>query len=670
MLTRALPVVSLAVVAAMLTPVPASAQPRPERNVLTLHSGAVDYAPNPVLDEGIREALFRTPGQSIDYFTEYLEFDRFSEIEASRAIREYIGRKYAGKRIDVVIAMTMRALRFATDNRDQLFSDAPIVFAAPASDAVIRDAGPRITGVRIGNNYSATMKLALELQPMVKQVFVIAISPNQQNVATVEAELRPFAQQVALTYLQAETVTELLAAVRAVPRGSLILYVWYQRTGDGYVTNALEPARLVSDAARVPVFGVVDAVIGTGVVGGIVRGTRATGTRAGEMARRILDGTPVRNIPIEYAPLLPMFDWRQLQRWHIDPSLLPRGADIQFRVPGVWQTYRWYIIPALAVIAVQSVLTALLLSQHARRRRAERALRAREATLQASNRRIRRLARGLIKAQETVRAEIARDLHDDICQQLVGVSMTVSVLKRSTGAIRDASNQRALAQLERSAQDAVESVRRLSHELHPASLRLLGLASALKGHCLEVEKLHAVHVSFSGAGDVADLPLDVAVCLFRIAQEALRNGIVHGSARRLAVSLARTDAHVDLTVTDGGRGFDAEVIRRDGGGLGLVSIEERVRAVGGAAQIVTRLGHGTTVRVRVPTVAAAPSDTGEVPIPAIPTRLNRAVHSLQGELHRARRLVGASRRLITGSTDDQEPIAAGHSAGRQSKGRL
>jgi signal transduction histidine kinase len=135
--------------------------------------------------------------------------------------------------------------------------------------------------------------------------------------------------------------------------------------------------------------------------------------------------------------------------------------------------------------------------------------------------------------------------------------------------------------------------------LHPASLRILGLAPALKGHCAEVGKRHNVEVGFK-AGDLGHLDPDIAVCFFRIAQESLRNGVMHGEATRFDVSLARFGEHIEMTVTDNGRGFDLEAARQNGGGLGLVSMEERAHVVGGGVQIVTGVGQGTTVRVRGP----------------------------------------------------------------------
>ena len=98
---------------------------------------------------------------------------------------------------------------------------------------------------------------------------------------------------------------------------------------------------------------------------------------------------------------------------------------------------------------------------------------------------------------------------------------------------------------------------------------------------MEVRKRQGVDVRFIADGDLGHIDREVAVCLFRMAQEALRNGLVHGSARHLVVSLARSRGDIELTVTDDGAGFDPEAVRRNGSGLGLVSMEERAYALGG-----------------------------------------------------------------------------------------
>jgi len=353
----------------------------------------------------------------------------------------------------------------------------------------------------------------------------------------------------------------------------------------------------------VPVYGTNDFYLGLGVVGGMVRLTEETGQRLGQMTRQVLAGQRVEDIPVETARLVPIFDWRQLQRWGISPSRLPPGAEVRFQTPSLWESYKPQVIVAASVVAGQLMLIALLLVQRRDRWRVEETVRAREADLRGSYERIRQLAGQLIHSQEAARAGIARDLHDDICQQLAAVSVGVVRLKRSVGNIQDGPIQDAFDELDFQTQVTFDSIRRLSHDLHPTSLRLVGLTPALKTHCVDVGERHKVRVGFNAVGDFRGLPDDVGICIYRIAQEALRNGIVHGRARNLSVSIMRFDDHVDLVVVDDGRGFDVNAIRETGEGLGLVSIEERARICGGTVEFHSVPGRGTTVRVHCPVEA-------------------------------------------------------------------
>jgi signal transduction histidine kinase/ABC-type uncharacterized transport system substrate-binding protein len=592
---------ALASIAWALTCSIASAQSRPPRTVLTIHSGTADFFVNPVLDAGIRETLGARTDLAIDYYAEYLESERFGSSEASAALAGYISRKYQGRRIDLVLAITGESLRFALDHRAELFAEAPIVSVAlDAPDESARRAGPGIAALTVGIAHAQTLNFALALQPSTEQVFVIANSPLRENEDSVRAELSAFSSRVRITYIEETTLPRLLGAVKAIPPRSLVFYVWQSVFVPGYVTYSNEVARLVAEAAPVPVYGSSDFYVGLGIVGGFMRGTRATGIHAAEMALRILDGTRAQSMPVEEARLVPTVDWRQLRRWGIDPARLPPDADIRFRTPTAWELYRGYIIAIAAVGAAQMMLIAGLLVQRRSRQRAEETIRQREATLRTSYERIRQMAGRLINAQESARASLARDLHDDVCQQLVFVSLAVSSLKSSSGEIQDRETQEAFSDLEQRTDGMFNGIRRLSHDLHPASLRLLGLGPALKTHCAEVAKRHDVDVSFTSEGELGQLHQDVAVCLFRIAQESLRNAVAHSGGRRFGVSLAGSNNHVELTVSDDGHGFDLEIMRRDGGGLGLVSMEERAHVVGGEVEITTGFEKGTTIRVRCP----------------------------------------------------------------------
>ena len=143
-----------------------------------------------------------------------------------------------------------------------------------------------------------------------------------------------------------------------------------------------------------------------------------------------------------------------------------------------------------------------------------------------------------------------------------------------------------------------EALRHLSHDLHPGVLQHAGLVAALREHCTEVGSQHGIAVTLA-ADDLGAIPQDVGLCLYRVTQEAVRNVAAHAGARQAHVALRRTAAGLELTITDDGQGFDLAEARRMGG-LGLISLDERVRLVGGSVQIHTQPQRGTELRVQVP----------------------------------------------------------------------
>jgi signal transduction histidine kinase len=208
------------------------------------------------------------------------------------------------------------------------------------------------------------------------------------------------------------------------------------------------------------------------------------------------------------------------------------------------------------------------------------------------------LAGRLIAAQEEERARIARDLHDGMCQELASVTVDLSYLRLRGGEIASPEVQSMLIAIQRRAASIAESMRLLSHDLHPSGLQYLGLVSALQAHCIEAERQHKMRVGFLSDGEVESRDPQTALSLYRIAQEALQNAAIHGHATRAQIALVRNADQLVLTITDNGSGFDVANARRRGG-LGLVSIEERARLSRGEATFRSRPGQ-TVVRVCVP----------------------------------------------------------------------
>jgi signal transduction histidine kinase len=211
---------------------------------------------------------------------------------------------------------------------------------------------------------------------------------------------------------------------------------------------------------------------------------------------------------------------------------------------------------------------------------------------------LRVLTSSLIQAQEEERRRLARELHDGLNQQLamlaVELGMLVHQVTESTSALREQ-----LATLRDRAEGLCNDLRRITHQLHPAALEHLGLISALRSHCAEVGRNEGIKVRFQVGAELGAMPRELAVCLYRITQEALRNVAKHSRTQEAWVEIGRHRDGIRLTIVDKGVGFDSRMPEA-GKALGLISMRERVQLLSGSVTIKSAPGEGTCVEVRIP----------------------------------------------------------------------
>jgi signal transduction histidine kinase len=215
------------------------------------------------------------------------------------------------------------------------------------------------------------------------------------------------------------------------------------------------------------------------------------------------------------------------------------------------------------------------------------------------------ISRRLIDAQEQERSRIARELHDDINQRLALVAMG---LDRQRGDLRTTTREMrsAIGKAIKQISDIVSDVHMMSHRLHSSKLDTVGLAAAAAGFCRELSKQQNVEVDFQCEGIARELPEALAISMFRVLQEALQNAFRHSGAKHFKVSLTECTNQIALTICDEGRGFNpAEALK--GSGLGLVSMIERLKLVGGELLIDAGPKRGTTIRAFVPFARQAKS---------------------------------------------------------------
>jgi len=204
----------------------------------------------------------------------------------------------------------------------------------------------------------------------------------------------------------------------------------------------------------------------------------------------------------------------------------------------------------------------------------------------------------LIKAQEEERVRIARELHDDLSQRMALLSIKVEQFEQGIPDLSSESRQqvRGVSEL---ASEVSSTLYDLTHQLHPFRLDSLGLVSSLAGLCREFGDQHNLNVQFVHCDVPSQIPMDVSLCLFRIVQEALRNVTKHSGAEVARVELTGHGDRIDLGICDPGAGFDVQSASGTGG-LGLISMRERLRLVGGHISIESEPSQGTQIRVHIP----------------------------------------------------------------------
>jgi PAS domain S-box-containing protein len=201
------------------------------------------------------------------------------------------------------------------------------------------------------------------------------------------------------------------------------------------------------------------------------------------------------------------------------------------------------------------------------------------------------MRRRLIEAQEEERARIGRELHDDTCQRLALLAMDIERIAQSPP---DISGR--LQGLRAQVDEIAEELRVLSHDLNAVNLEYLGVIAGIRSWCTDFGKRHGMLIDFDS--DVQTLlPRTLGIALFRVTQESLQNALKHSGEKRVKVSLAECSNEVHLLIHDAGRGFNIGGVI---GGLGLISMRERARLIGGSLSIDSKPGHGTSIHVRAP----------------------------------------------------------------------
>jgi signal transduction histidine kinase len=211
--------------------------------------------------------------------------------------------------------------------------------------------------------------------------------------------------------------------------------------------------------------------------------------------------------------------------------------------------------------------------------------------------RLRDLGGRLVAAQESERARIARELHDDLAQRVALLTTTLGSAMQTRPFSTSQARRTLMAACE-TLHEITSGIHLLSSELHPPTLTLLGLGTTLRGLCDEVAAGSGIPVRFREDGNPVAVPADTALCCFRVMQEALQNAVKHSGGQRIEVRLRFDDIQLTLWIADDGAGFEQTSV--GDGGLGLMTMRERVELIGGRFRIISEPGCGTLVEAVAP----------------------------------------------------------------------
>ncbi len=681
----------------------------PAKNVLILYS----FSKRDLLDPQSLEATVRSHVSApVNFYVEYLEAQRFRSQDYEKSLSETLRQTYGKQKLDLVIVAVYPALQFALEFRERIFPGVPIVFMMIVPERLQgHKLAPRVTGVTLRGDVQGTLDLALHLNPDAKNVAVVGGTSEFESywVNVTHRELQLRSERVNEIDLVGLPPDELLRQVSVLPPRTVVMFELVPQASLQLAMGTEDILKAIS--RQFPTYCIHNICFDHGAIGGSFPDLDEQAQNAGLLAARVLSGENPETIPVIHAShVLPEVDWRELRRWNVPESALPAGTIVLYRGPTVWERYRKYVIAALVVMVVQTLLIIGLLWQRWRKQKAEARLSESEERFRAmasttpslvwvcdkngkvtylNDRRINftgrdpdggladawtafihpadlqdvltansraleqqegfskeyrlrrhdgeyrwmldvaapriqgdgsfagfigsaiditdqklakeaieRMSGRLIEAQEKERGRIARELHDDICQRLALLSLEVELMGQGSKGEAKAG----FAEIQQRCSEIASDVQALSHQLHSSKLDYLGLEAALRSFCEEFSSKHHVTVEFKPENVPGRLPGDISLCLFRVAQEALQNAVKHSGVHQFSVKLQGTPEQVRLEISDAGVGFNVEKAMRNGG-LGLISMPERVHLVKGTFSVESKMYTGTRIMATVPLVA-------------------------------------------------------------------
>ncbi|MBS0308945.1 MAG: sensor histidine kinase [Proteobacteria bacterium] len=591
-----------------LAPPALAATPAAQQPVLVLSTDS--YSPtffkifasmNGVLQQNLKDGYVLYP--------QGLDAHHLNNPAYRQQVHSLLQEKFRHTDFKAIVVIGNSALRFLLESQPRLWPDTPIVFTRVSSNALDKMSLPKnATGFKVGYSLSHTVNLARALLPQTKRLALIGNAPENDNYRPYfNADLSALHDQMAFIDLRGQPIEEIRQAAATLPQDTVIYFT--SLTDDSTGRNFFSQVALQSIASKAnrPILVDNETNIDAGVVGGIVYDPVTEGSDAGKLVQRVLQGEAASTIPIATSPAEPVFDWRELNRWHISRERLPPQSEVRHYEPTAWEQYRREIIAIIAVIVLQFGLMVWLLLEHKRRIRAEQDSRRRLAEIAHMNR---------ITTATFFSATLAHELNQPLAAILSNTEAAMLFLKSDPPALKDV--QEILNDIYRDDRRASDLILRMRELLKKSesTVQVIDLNDVvnntmqfLAGEARNRNVMLTAHLSYHHLLVFADQVQlqQVIINLIINSMDALAE--MPDGQRAISVRTALVDAGAEVCVLDSGPGFGDNLGRifesffttkPHGMGLGLPIISDIVHSHGGHITAENSPGSGAMVCVVLP----------------------------------------------------------------------
>lgn len=351
-------------------------------DILFIYSNDRDVPANADVERGLLEpAAGQEPG-GLQVFPEYLGTPTFGGEGYEASTAAYLAGKYAARPPRVIVAGGTSALSFLLRQRGRMFPHTPVVYVAVDRNEILRQQLPEdVVGVPVDFDFGRTVELALRLHPDARRLLVVAGSRDwgTGTELAVQPTVAKYSPAITTEFLRDATTEAVLDRLQSLNRDTVVFSPGYYQDAAGHPYSPHASMELMTAVSAAPIYSPYATQLGTGIVGGHMTSFIEMGRATRRIVDQILAGVAPKDLSVpDSLPSTPHFDWRELQRWRIDARRLPAGSVIHYRPPTLWQQYRLHVLLALAVMLVQALLIAGLLTQRRLRRQAAHALDASE----------------------------------------------------------------------------------------------------------------------------------------------------------------------------------------------------------------------------------------------------------------------------------------------------